>query len=634
MDLQTFLIGAVIFLGAAVILVPIAHRLGLGSVLGYLFAGILIGPVFGLVKDTVALQHFGEFGVVLMLFIVGLELKPSMLWNLKVPILGTGGAQVGITTLLITGVAILLGQPWQYALAIGLILALSSTAIVLQSLNERGLMKTSGGQSIFSVLLFQDIAIIPMLALMPLLATLPAVQQVSDTESEHASIALHLSAPMQALATFAAVAIIIVGGRYLLRPVFRAIAKTRIRELFIATSLFLVFGTAILMILIGLSPALGTFIAGVVLADSEYRHELENEIDPFKGLLLGLFFITVGAGMNFALIGDNALLILALVIGLIVVKFFALFAVAKIFRYNNPKTMLFSFALAQGGEFAFVLFNFAQAGRILPTELSQILISVVAISMFLAPIMMIGWAKFVAPIFEKSSELGEPDEIDEEDTDVIIAGGGRVGSVLGRLLKMANQKVVILDIDSEQIEGMRNIGEQVYYGDASRVDLMLTAGADNAKLFIVAIDDREKAIEITETVKKYFPHLTIVARAWDRIHAYQLLTAGANFVQRETIGSAVALGEESLKELGFHQYEAYRIARTFRKVDKNNMFEMWLDYKQLQNDDNITQFREKYRNRTAALEEVVRREVVEKEKSQSSRNWVAAKPEDHPYDDE
>lgn len=631
MDLQTFLLGATTFLAATVILVPIAHRLGLGSVLGYLIAGVLIGPVFGLVKDTVTLQHFGEFGVVLMLFIVGLELKPAMLWRLKVPILGTGGMQVGLTTLLITAGGLLFGLSWQYALAIGLILALSSTAIALQCLNERGLMKTSAGQSIFSVLLFQDIAVIPMLALMPLLATLPTVALMNN--GEHDSIALHLPAWGQALATFAIVAIIIICGHYLLRPVFRAIAKTRIRELFIATSLFLVFGTAILMQLVGLSPALGTFLAGVVLADSEYRHELENEIDPFKGLLLGLFFITVGAGINFALIADNILLIVGLVIGLVVVKFVALYAVAKIFRFDNLKAMLFSFALAQGGEFAFVLFSFAQTERILPQQLTQILISVVAISMFLAPIMMIAWDRLIAPLFKKPGTDQDPDDIEDEQADVIIAGYGRFGTIIGRLLKLAGQKAVILDVDSEQIETMRRLGETVYYGDASRVDLMQTAGAEEAKLFVVAIDDREKAIEITEAVKKHFPHLKVIVRAWDRLHAYQLLTAGADFVQRETVGSAVTLGEKALTELGFHEYEAHRLARVFRKTDKKNMFEMWLDYKQLQEDDNAELFREKFRNRATALQEVVNRELADKKANQADRSWASAAPEDRPYEE-
>lgn len=637
MDLQTFLLGATVFLGAAIIFVPIAHRLGLGSVMGYLFAGILIGPVFGIVKDAETLQHFGEFGVVLMLFVVGLELKPSMLWNLRIPILGTGGAQVVITTLLLTIVGLAFGLRWQFALCSGLILSLSSTAIVLQSLNERGLMNTSGGQSIFSILLFQDIAVIPMLALMPLLATLTqSARDIHNAELEgHTSIALHLEPWAMALATFAAVAIIILGGHYLLRPIFRIIVRTRIRELFIATSLFLVFATAILMQLVGLSPALGTFLAGVVLADSEYRHELESEIDPFRGLLLGLFFITVGASLNLGLIASKAPMIAALVVGFIIVKFISLVIVAKIFRFNNPKTVLFAFALSQGSEFAFLLFNFARNNRVLPESITQMLISVVVVSMFIAPLLMVFWERVVAPRFaEKSGMERDPDEISEDSHgDIIIAGYGRFGSIVGRLVKMAGQKIVVLDLDSEQIDAVRRLEEEVYYGDATRADLMATAGAAHAKLFIVAIDEKEKAIEMVKTVKKHFPQLKILARAWDRRHAYDLLSAGADYVQRETVGSAISLGEEALKHLGMHRYEAHRIARVFSQNDKRMMLEMWHDFQEFQNSGDMDAYVEKFKNNNVTLTEVVAREAKNDYGKKAGRGWGLAKADENNNDD-
>jgi len=566
---------AFVFLGAAVVTVPIAKRLGLGSVLGYLIAGTIIGPyVLGLVgTDMEGVMHFAEFGVVMMLFLVGLELQPSLLWRLRMPILGLGGAQVLGTTGAITGIAYLCGLDIKMALAVGMVLALSSTAIVLQTLNEKGLMKTDVGQSSFAVLLFQDIAVIPMLALMPLLA-----MQGSNTESTEGG-----SGWLQALTVLAVVGGIILGGRFLVRPIFRIIANTKLREIFTATALFLVIGIALLMNAVGLSAALGTFLAGVVLADSEYRHELEAEIEPFKGLLLGLFFISVGASINFSILAEQPGLISSLVLGLVAVKMAVLFVLSKAFSMDKPASVFFSFALAQGGEFCFVLFSFAAQNHVISNEVSSPLVVVVALSMALTPLLMIVNDKLIQPLLvHDSSEEKEPDEIDDGDTSVIVAGMGRFGQMVSRLLNMKGFTTTILEHDASQIEMVRRFGSKVFFGDASRVDLLHSAGADAAKLIVVAVDEHEKTLEIVANVKKHFPHLKIYARAEGRRQYHELELAGADYIVRETFHSAVHMGEEALAELGMRKHEAHRAAMTFKKYDEKHikeMTEVWGDEK-------------------------------------------------------
>ncbi|MEE9238696.1 MAG: glutathione-regulated potassium-efflux system protein KefC [Thermodesulfobacteriota bacterium] len=585
MDTNSFLFQAFVYLSAAVVSVPIAKRLGLGSVLGYLFAGIIIGPfVFKFVgMETETVLHFAEFGVVLMLFLIGLELQPSRLWKLRGPILGLGGLQVGITTMIIFLIGFLLGLGWKISLAIGLILALSSTAIVLQTLNEKGLIKTEAGQSSFSVLLFQDIAVIPMLAILPLLAA-PIIGSIgqSGAQIHHGGFGVEaLPGWQQAILVAVVIGTIIVVGRFLVRYVFRFIAETRLREIFTAFALFLVIGIALSMQLVGLSAALGTFLAGVVLADSEYRHELESDIEPFKGLLLGLFFISVGASIDFNLLQQEPYLILGLVVGLIVIKLVILFVLGFVFKMSMSQNFLFSFSLAQGGEFAFVLFSFATQNRVIPESISDTLILVVAVSMALTPILMIFNEKLLQPRFSNLDEKPESDTIDEKNI-VIIAGFGRFGQIVGRLLHANNISTTVLDYKPSQIDMVRKFGYKVFYGDASRIDLLHSAGASEAKLFILAIDDKEKALEIAETVKKHFPNLEVLARSFDRRHTYELMNLGVRVIQRETFNSALELGTSALRHLGFHGYQAHRAALIFKHHDEKTLVDLhehWGDEK-------------------------------------------------------
>jgi monovalent cation:proton antiporter-2 (CPA2) family protein len=573
-----FFFQAFVYLTAAVLSVPIAKRLGLGSVLGYLIAGAVIGPfVLGLVgAEGQDVMHFAEFGVVMMLFLVGLELQPSLLWRLRGPILGMGGLQVGLTTLAISGLAMALGLDWRPALAIGMTLALSSTAIVLQSLNEKGLMKTPGGQGCFSVLLFQDIAVIPILALMPLLA---AGDPSAAADTGHATAIAHLPGWQQGLIVAGLIAAIIGGGRLLMRPLFRFIAATRLREIFTAAALLLVVGVTLAMQSVGLSPALGTFLSGVVLAESEYRHELETDIEPFKGLLLGLFFISVGASIDFELLRQQPGFIAGLVATLVLVKMVLLFALGRIFKLAHPENSLFSFALAQGGEFAFVLFSFATQNQVLSSEVANPLVAVVALSMAVTPLLMIIDEKLIQPRFATAKESREADTIDEE-SPVIIAGFGRFGHIVGRLLKANGVSTTVLDLDPEQIDTLRRFGLKVFYGDAGRLDLLHAAGAGKAKLLLLAIDDPEHANQIATQVRHHYPHLEILARASSLHHSYELLHVGVDQVFRETLDSALDMGVESLKRLGFRSYQAHRAARLFKRHETqtvHELYELWED---------------------------------------------------------
>lgn len=550
---------ALIYLGAAVIAVPLAKRFGLGSVLGYLLAGIIIGPyLLGMVGDQKEVMHFAEFGVVLMLFLVGLELQPTLLWQLKGPILGTGGLQMILTTLVLTGIGWAASLPWQESLAIGLILALSSTAIALQSLQERRLMQNESGRSAFAVLLLQDIAVIPILALLPLLALQPTT--IGESSG--------LSGWQQGALVAAAISGIVLGGRYLMRPIFRAIAEAHMREIFVAAALLLVVGIAVLMESVGLSPALGSFLAGVVLADSEYRHELESDIEPFKGLLLGLFFMSVGAGIDFRLFAEHPLLIPTLVIGLMVVKWLVLMGLGKVLRMSPSQNWTFALALAQGGEFAFVLFSFAGQTRVLSTETTSLLTLVVTLSMALSPLLLILNDKLIQPRFDYQPDtMTEHTNPESANNPVLIAGFGRFGQIVGRLLHGHGIGTTVLEQDPSQIEMLRKFGYRVFYGDASRLDLLHAAGAHQAKLLVVAVNDPATTLSIIETVRKHFPHLKILTRAQDRPSAHELLRQGVDHVFRETLGSAVDLGVEVLVELGFRANQAWRAGQTFKRHD-------------------------------------------------------------------
>lgn len=570
MSNENFFFQAFIYLMAAVITVPLSKRLGLGSVLGYLIAGVVIGP-FGLRlvgQEGQDVMRFAEFGVVMMLFLVGLQLQPELLWRMRVPIVGLGGLQMVSNVILLLGLGMLLGLAWQPALAISLILPLSSTAIGVQTLTERGLMRTEGGQSAFSILLFQAIAVIPILALLPLLAP-NSGEAVSQTVTSNA-----LSGWQQTLLVMSTVGGIVVGGRFLMRPVFRFIAATRLREIFTATALLLVVGITLAMQAVGLSPALGTFVAGVVLAESEYRHELLSTVEPFQSLLLGLFFLSVGASIDFNLILGQPLLIFGLIAGVSILKSGVLVGLGKLFKLDLNQSILFAFALVQGDEFAFVLFSFAAQSNVLSENLAGSLVAVVALSMLLSPLFMIAYDRLIAPRFISQSNGQEADIIDDNENAVIIAGFGRFGQIVGRLLLANGCSITVLEHNPAQIELLRRFGWKVFYGDASRIDLLYAAGAGQAKLLIVAIDDSEQILEIVDLARKHFPHLKILARAIDRRHAYELIRRGVEVIRRETFESALTIGVEALKLLGVRSYKAHRAAQTFRHHDEEALYEM------------------------------------------------------------
>ncbi|MDO3383511.1 monovalent cation:proton antiporter-2 (CPA2) family protein [Gilvimarinus algae] len=562
------LLNALIYLCAAIIAVPLAKRLGLGSVLGYLLAGVLIGPyAFALVGDQTDVMHVAEFGVVMMLFLIGLELQPSRLWDLRKPILGLGGLQVTLTAALI-GLLVLafLDIPWQSALAAGLALALSSTAIVLQSLEERGLLRTPAGSNSFSVLLFQDVAIIPILAFLPLLS----VGGGADPSVGDHSIIAQQPVLIQVAISVGTIVAVILAGRFLAAPIFRQIAEAGLREIFTAFALFIVVAITVLMQAIGLSPALGAFIAGVVLADCEYRHEIEVDIEPFKGLLLGLFFITVGASINFDLMMDKPLLIALGVALLILVKLAVLLLLAVVFKMGRWRGLLFSLALAQGGEFAFVIVSAAEAGQVFDDSVGGMLTLVVALSMLVTPLLL--------ALYEWGfSRTGRAQPAPEADGDiaptqhVIIAGYGRFGQIVGRLLSAQGYQLTILDHSPGQVELVRRFGNKVYYGDASRSDLLRAAGGDQARLLVVAVDEPDRAMRIIQTAKKHFPNLKVLVRAIDRRHAYQLIDAGVDGLRRETFHSALALGVDALKLLGQPEEAARRAGELFEQHDESSL---------------------------------------------------------------
>lgn len=594
-----FLLLAFVFLVAGVVAVPIASRLGLGSVLGYLIAGIVISPLLAtLGVDVISIQHFAEFGVVMMLFLVGLELEPRMLWNMRAKLLGLGGLQVGGTTVFVMGVAMILGQPWTISLAIGLVLALSSTAIVLQTLNEKGLMRSNGGQSSFSVLLFQDIAVIPMLAFVPLLA-MPELMDLAaggghgagahvadghggSHASDHgqgdhgASISLVDGLPgwQAALITIGAIGAVILGGVYLTRPLFRFIAMAGLRELFVAAALMFVIGIALLMTLVGLSPALGTFLAGVVLANSEYRHELESDIDPFRGLLLGLFFITVGAAIDFELLLGNLASILGMTFGLIALKSLVLLALAWMFKLQGADKWLFGLGLAQAGEFGFVLLSFTVANDVIPQNLADQLLLIVALSMLLTPGLFILYEKVIAPRFVKTQER-DADQIDEVG-EVIIAGHGRFGGIVNRMLRATGYSTTVVDYNASHLDMLRSFGFKAFFGDATRPDLILAAGIEKAKLLIVAIDGKEQINALVHYVRENYPHVPVIARAVDRQHVYDLFAMGCVEIIRETFDSSVRTGRSALERLGMHPFDAELAARKFAEDDRHILKEMAL----------------------------------------------------------
>lgn len=576
-----FLLIAFVILVAGVIAVPIASRLGLGSVLGYLLAGMAISPLLlTLNVDIEQLQVFAEFGVVMMLFLVGLELEPKKLWEMRGRLLGLGGGQVLITTLALAGIALLNGEVWQTALGIGMVLALSSTAIIVQTLNEKKLMKSEGGEASFSVLLFQDVAVIPILAIIPLLA-IPelsaAVGQIAGHEGEGAHgpswiLTEGMPAWLAGITTIGAVAAVALIGNYLTRPIFRFIAAAQLRELFTAAGLVFVIGIALLMGMVGLSPALGTFLAGVVLANSEYRHELESDVAPFKGLLLGLFFITVGAGIDFGLAAENYATVLfwaAIVIG---VKILVLLAIARFAGIKRQAKWLFALSLAQAGEFAFVLIAFAVANFVFTDTLADLLLLIVALTMLVTPLLFIIYDKVIARAYNTGIDV-ESDTIDEEH-HVIIAGRGRVGGIVDRMVQAAGFSTTVIDYDSKHLEVVRKFGYRSYFGDATRPDLLHSAGIEKAKLLVVALDEREQIDKLVKYAVAHFPNLHVTARAIDRGHVYELWSYGCRDIIRETYDASIRMGRSSFEALGMDRQQAVAMAELFEEMDRSHMVEV------------------------------------------------------------
>ncbi|ASF47904.1 monovalent cation:proton antiporter-2 (CPA2) family protein [Methylovulum psychrotolerans] len=552
-----------IFLAAACVVVPLASRFKLGSVLGYLAAGVIIGPFgLGLMGDTTKIMHFAEFGVVMMLFIIGLELEPASLWRLRKAIVGLGGLQVLLTSAAFTAIGMAFGYSWQLSLAAGMALSLSSTALVLQMLQEARLMDTTIGETAFAVLLFQDIVVIPILVIMPLLARhgVPAAIQ------NHANLIASLPGWLQALVVTAVIAGVVVAGRYLSHYLFREVARTRLREVFTALSLAMVVGITLLMQSVGVSPALGAFVAGVVLANSEYRHVLQTDIEPFKGLLLGLFFISVGMGMDFGLFAEQPLR-LGVTIGLLItVKGLLLFILARLFGLNGLNGLGVAFALAQGGEFAFVLFQFAGGLAILPAAQAHLLTLAVATSIAITPVLMLVYSRFIMPRFMSVLPEQNYDRFAEGNA-IIIAGFGRFGQVIGRFLTAQGIKATVLEKDPDQIELLRKFGFKGYFGDASRLDLLHSAGAAKASLLVVAVDDPETSVAIVKLAKAEFPQLKIFARAHNRRHAYELDKAGVDYYKREIFDSSLAMAQHIMVTLGNSAEEMRIKAAQFRDYD-------------------------------------------------------------------
>ena len=558
---SAWLVTGLVYLAAAVIAVPLARALGLGSIIGYLAAGIAIGPWgLKLVTDPQTILSVAEFGVVLMLFLVGLELEPRRLWAMRRPIFGWGSVQMGASAALAMALGVAFGVPWPIALAAALGLAMSSTAIGLAVLGERRAMPTNAGQGVLALALFQDVAAIPILALLPLLA--PAAAQAAS------------GGWLAAAKAVAVIAALLLGGRLLLRPALRWIAGSRTPEIFTAASLLLVVATAALMQAVGLSMALGAFLAGVLLAESEYRRELETDLEPFKGLLLGLFFIAVGMSIDFAVVLARPGLIAAIVLGFLVVKTVVLSVIARLMPIPLAERPVFVILLAQGGEFGFVVFQAAQQAGVIDAPVSSLLVAAVAVSMLLGPLALVAADRWLLP---RLTQRGAPRlaEIDQpQDAPVIIAGFGRYGQIVGRLLMANGIQPTVLDHDSENVEGIRRFGLKVFYGDATRLDLLRMAGAAEAHVLVVAIDDVERSLALVDLAREHFPRLALVARARNVQHWYQLHDRGVESIERETFDAALMSGRSVLETLGFERHQARNLALRFRRHNLEQLHEM------------------------------------------------------------
>ncbi|MBX3686472.1 MAG: monovalent cation:proton antiporter-2 (CPA2) family protein [Rhodocyclaceae bacterium] len=576
---------------ASVVMIPLARRAGLGAVLGYLMAGVAIGPWgLALITDADAILHFAEFGVILLLFVIGLELKPARLWELRKPVFGLGGAQVLLSALAIGAIAMLLGQPWRLAMVIGFALALSSTAMVLQTLAERHQLTDRHGRDGLAVLLFQDIAVIPMLAILPLLAG----------SSGSVGVGPFLTA-------VAAILGLVVLGRKVLHPLFGWIATLGNRETFTAAALLVVVGATLLMEAVGLSASLGAFLAGVVLADSQYRHELEADLEPFKGLLLGLFFMAVGMEANLGLLLEQPLRLLAITGGLLLVKFVALLVIGAIAGRSASSTRKLALSLAQGGEFAFVIFQLARQQALMPSALSDLLTLAVTLSMLAWPLLVMLDDKLVSRMLDH--QPAPPfDPIAETDNPVVIAGYGRVGQIVARVLTVKRIPFTVLEADPQQVDYVRRFGNEVYFGDASRLDLLHAAGVEKAKVFVLAIDDVEASLRTAELVHRHFPGVEIHARARNRMHAYRLMDLGVSKILRETWHSSVAMSEAVLIDLGFTAEHARRTAQRFAEHDEETLRKQYAIY------DDETQFAQSVQQARAELRNLFEQDTAVKDR--------------------
>ncbi|MDV7022366.1 glutathione-regulated potassium-efflux system protein KefB [Atlantibacter subterraneus] len=559
MEGADMLLAGVLFLFAAVVAVPLAARLGIGAVLGYLLAGIAIGPWgLGFISDVDEILHFSELGVVFLMFIIGLELNPAKLWQLRRSIFGVGAAQVLLSAGILAVLLMLTNFSWQAAIVGGIGLAMSSTAMALQLMREKGMNRSESGQLGFSVLLFQDLAVIPALALVPLLAG------NADEHLDWTKVGLKVLA-------FAGM---LIGGRYLLRPVFRFIASSGVREVFTAATLLLVLGSALFMDALGLSMALGTFIAGILLAESEYRHELEIAIDPFKGLLLGLFFISVGMALNLGVLYTHILLVVAGVAILVAVKMTVLYGLAHIYGLRNSERLQFSGVLSQGGEFAFVLFSTASSQRLFQGDQMALLLVTVTLSMMTTPLLMKRIDKHLARRFNEPEDGDEQPWVEDDKPQVIVVGFGRFGQVIGRLLMANKMRITVLERDISSVNLMRKYGYKVYYGDATQLELLRSAGAEQAKSIVITSNEPEDTLKIVHLCQQHFPHLAILARARGRVEAHELLQAGVTQFSRETFSSALELGRKALISVGLHPHQAQRAQLHFRRLDMRMLREL------------------------------------------------------------
>ncbi|RKR13120.1 Kef-type potassium/proton antiporter (CPA2 family) [Maribacter vaceletii] len=606
----SILFEAIVFLAGAIICVSIAKRLGLSSVIGYLLAGVLIGPyVLGFIgKEGEDILHFAEFGVVMMLFLIGLEIEPKNFWNMRKTILGMGGIQVGGTMLLSYVLFAFFGFDWKVSLVISMAVALSSTAIAMQTIKEKGLMDTTFGTSSFSILLFQDIIVIFMIGAIPLLSN---TTLETKTEDHGTSMSLIDSLPLgfQTLAIILSVVVIVVLGRYLIVPMLRKVAKAGVRELLIAAAFLIVFGISFIMELVGLSPALGAFLGGVVLSNSEFKHELESTLEPFKNLFLGLFFMAVGASINFIVIANNPLTIGGVLIAIIVIKAIVLFITGSIFKLKLDQKLLLSFSLAQVGEFAFVLLSFAFGLHILEQEQMDMMLVVTALSMSLTPIFGVVNERFILPKIGTKESVKRPMDHIAKSHKIILVGFGHFGSTIGRFLRSHGVEATILDHDSNRVDFLRKMGFEVYYGDATRQDLLESAGIAEAKIIISATNKIEVSKAISKIIKEQYPHVELMIRTKNRYDAYELLNLGHENIYRESLDTSLVLARDVLSKMGFRKYTLNRQVQNFKKYDEDSLRRLALEPKR--EEDYIFKAKQELAQQEKFLNEDLKRGVVE-----------------------